>query len=109
MDRFVGVFGIILILGIAYAFSNNKKAISLKTIVPGFILQVLLAVFVLKVPLGQKIFHAIGMFIQKILDFSNEGGNFVFGVLTNSPMKMEELFGDGVYVSKFNQPDFLCC
>ena len=47
MDRFTGIIGIILILAIAYAFSNNKKAICLKTIIPGFILQVLLAVFVL--------------------------------------------------------------
>ena len=34
MDRFVGIIGIVLILGIAYAFSNNRKAISLKTIIP---------------------------------------------------------------------------
>ena len=71
MDRFVGIIGIVVILAIAYGLSNNRKAISLKTIIPGFILQVLLAVFVLKVPIGQKIFHYIGMFIQKILDFSN--------------------------------------
>lgn len=95
MDRFVGIFGIILILAIAYAFSNNRKAISLKTVIPGLILQMFLAIFVLKTPLGKNIFHAIGMFIQKILDFSNDGGNFVFGILTNSPVKMEELFGAG--------------
>lgn len=95
MDRFVGIFGIILILGIAFAFSNNKKAISLKTVIPGLTLQMILAVFILKVPLGKQIFHAIGMFIQKILDFSNMGGDFVFGVLTNNPHRMEELFGAG--------------
>lgn len=76
MERFVGIFGIILILGIAFAFSNNKKAISLKTVIPGLILQVLLAVFILKVPVGKQIFHAIGMFIQKILDFSKYGRRF---------------------------------
>ena len=70
MDRFVGIIGIAVILGIAYALSNNRKAICLKTIIPGFILQVLLAVFVLKTPPGKQIFHAIGMFIQKIIDFS---------------------------------------
>lgn len=95
MERFVGIFGIIMIFAIAFAFSNNKKAISLKTVIPGFILQIILAVFILKVPLGKQIFHAIGMFIQKILDFSNMGGDFVFGVLTNSPHRMEELFGAG--------------
>ncbi len=95
MERFTGIIGIILIFAIAYAFSNNRKAISLKTIIPGFILQILLAIFVLKVPLGKTIFHAIGMFIQKILDFSDMGGNFVFGVLTGKPEKMIELFGEG--------------
>lgn len=95
MDRFVGIFGILLIFGIAFAFSNNKKAISLKTVIPGFTLQILLAIFILKVPLGKQIFHAIGMFIQKILDFSNMGGDFVFGALTNNPHRMEELFGAG--------------
>lgn len=95
MERFAGILGIILILGLAYAFSNNKKAICMRTIIPGLILQILLAIFVLKIPLGQKLFHGIGLFIQKILDFSNAGGNFVFGVLTNSPARMEELFGVG--------------
>ena len=95
MERFTGIFGIILILGIAYACSNNKKAISLKTVIPGFLLQIFLAIFVLKTPIGKQIFHALGLFIQKILDFSNMGGDFVFGVLTNSPVRMEELFGAG--------------
>src|SRR5574344_678069 len=95
MDRFIGILGIMLIFGLAYAFSNNRKAISLKTVIPGFVLQIILAVFVLKTPLGRNIFHTIGLFIQKILDFSNAGGNFVFGILTNNPHKMEALFGNG--------------
>ncbi len=95
MERLIGIFGIIMIFGIAYAFSNNKKAISLKTVIPGFIIQIILAIFILKIPLGKQIFHAIGLFIQKILDFSNMGGDFVFGVLTNNPERMNELFGAG--------------
>lgn len=95
MDRFFGLIGVVAILALAYAMSNNKKAISIRTVLSGLTLQAILAVFILKTPLGKEMFHNIGLFIQKILDFSNEGGNFVFGVLTSQPEKFVELFGKG--------------
>jgi len=93
MERFFGIFGIIFIFGIAFLMSNNRKAINYKTVGMGFLLQVLLAVFVFKVPLGQKMFMAIGVFIQKILEFAKEGGEFVFGGLMSA--KWTDLFGGG--------------
>ena len=88
MDRFFGIFGIILIFAIAFLMSNNKKAINYKTVVTGFVLQILLAVFVFRVPLGQKLFLAIGEFIQKILVFAREGGQFVFGGLMDGKWEL---------------------
>ena len=79
MHRFVGIIGIIVILGICYLMSNNKKAISLKTVLAGLALQFFLAVFILTVPLGQKIINAVAKSIEKILHFANSGGDFVFG------------------------------
>ncbi len=94
MSRFIGIFGIVLIFALAYAMSNNKKAINYKTVGFGFLLQVLLAIFIFKVPLGQNLFMAIGMFIQKLLVFAKQGGEFVFGGLMNA--KFGELFaGNG--------------
>ena len=81
MSRLIGILGIIVILAIAYLMSNNKKAINLKTVGLGFVLQVFFAIFIFKVPLGQKIFMALGKFITKILDFATDGGAFVFGPL----------------------------
>ncbi len=92
MDRFVGLIGIFTIFLIVFLMSNNRKAINYKTVVTGFILQILLAVFIFKVPLGEKIFLMIGAFIKKILDFATEGGLFVFGPLLNKT-KLSELFG----------------
>ena len=74
MDRLFGIFGILLIFGIAYMMSNNKKAINYKTVGTGFALQILLAVFIFKVPLGRSIFLNLGLFIQKVLEFAKEGG-----------------------------------
>lgn len=92
MERFVGLIGIVVIFLIVFGMSNNRKAINYKTVVTGFILQILLAVFIFKVPIGEKIFLMIGMFIQKILDFATEGGLFVFGPLLENA-KLTELFG----------------
>ena len=95
MHRFVGIIGIALILGICYLMSNNKKAISLKTVLSGLALQFFLAVFILTVPLGQKIIGAIAKCIEKILFFANAGGDFVFGFLNDSPEKIDAIFYEG--------------
>lgn len=92
MDRFFGIFGIIVIFAIAYGLSNNRKAINYKTILTGFALQILLAVFIFKVPLGQDIFLFFGKCIEKILDFAYVGGRFVFGGLMDTET-FNKLFG----------------
>ena len=91
MERFVGLIGIVIIFLIVFLMSNNRKAINYKTVGIGFALQWLLAIFIFKVPLGQKIFLGIGLFIKKILDFAIEGGLFVFGPLLHN-QRLSELF-----------------
>ncbi len=98
MERFFGIFGIILIFLIAFLMSNNRKAINYKTIVTGFVLQILLAVFIFKVPIGRTIFMNLGLFITKILDFAKEGGEFVFGPLMNNSDALAKVFGAGAQV-----------
>ena len=59
MDRFLGLIGIVVIFLIVFAMSNNRKAINYKTVITGFILQIALAIFIFKVPIGQKMFLMI--------------------------------------------------
>ena len=94
MERFIGIIGILVIFAIVFAMSNNRKAINYKTVGTGFLLQILLAVFIFKVPIGEKMFLMIGTFIQKILEFATEGGLFVFGALLENN-RLIELFGKG--------------
>jgi concentrative nucleoside transporter, CNT family len=82
MGRFTGIIGIVVILGLAYLWSNNRKAINYRLVITGLLLQIILAFFILKVPIGQEIFAWLGKVINKLLDFSKEGGYFVFGDLT---------------------------
>ena len=92
LSRFTGLLGIMVILGICYLMSNNKKKINLKTVGVGLLLQFLLAVFIMKTPVGAKIFGFLAEVINKILEASISGSNFTFGWLTNSPDKISELF-----------------
>jgi concentrative nucleoside transporter, CNT family len=84
MERFTGIIGIVLILGLAFLMSNNKKSISLRVVLSGLAVQLGLALFILKTPIGQTIFAKLGNFITRLLDFSNAGGEFVFGFLAKS-------------------------
>ena len=95
MGRFTGILGILFILGIAWLWSNNRRAINYRVVITGLLLQIGLAIFILKVPLGQDIFHWLGKGIQKLLDFSQEGGLFVFGDLT----KVTDILPEGVVQS----------
>lgn len=95
MERFTGLIGIIVILLISLLLSDNRKKISIKTVSVGLLLQVALAIFVLKVPIGQVIFSKIGAFIEKLLMFATEGADFVFGFLSSNPEKLNEVFGEG--------------
>ena len=97
MNRFFGIIGIIIIFAIAYLMSNNRKAINYKTILTGFGLQVFFAIFIFKVPLGEKLFLSLGMFVQKILDFAKDGGAFVFGPLMQNDL-FSKVFGVGSQV-----------
>lgn len=92
MGRFTGVIGIIIILGLAFLWSNNRKAINYRLVVTGLLLQLILAIFILKVPIGQDIFAWLGKAINKLLDFSQEGGLFVFGDLT----KVTQILPEGI-------------
>jgi len=79
MGRFVGVLGIAVIVGLAYLFSTDRKAIKLKTVLWGLGLQVALGFFVLRVESGRWLFQLLGDGANKLLSFSYAGSAFVFG------------------------------
>jgi concentrative nucleoside transporter, CNT family len=54
MERFIGLLGMVLILGIAFLLSNNRKAINYRTVGVGLLLQWGLAIFILKTTLGKS-------------------------------------------------------
>jgi len=81
MGRFTGILGILTMLGLAYAFSTNRRAIRIKTVAWGLGLQFAFAIFVLRVPAGQKAFQVAKEGVTRLLGYSYAGSHFVFGDL----------------------------
>ncbi len=73
-----GVLGMISLILIAFAFSNNRKAINWKTVGIGLAFQLIIAIGVLKVPFIQKGFGFVGKIFVSILDFTRAGSQFLF-------------------------------
>jgi len=76
--------GAIVILGIAYAFSKDRRAIDLRTVAWGLGLQFVFALLVLKTTVGQRVFSTLGALITRLLGFAGVGSAFVFGALGDS-------------------------
>ena len=78
------LFGAFVILAIAVAFSNNRRAINWTTVAWGLGLQIVFALIVLKTTIGQRVFETLGDGINKLLGFAGVGAAFVFGPLGDS-------------------------
>jgi CNT family concentrative nucleoside transporter len=74
-----GLFGLAVLVGIAFAFSNNKRAVDWRLVLTGVSLQIVFAALVLKLPLGRDVFNAIATGFVRLLDFVRVGSEFIFG------------------------------
>jgi CNT family concentrative nucleoside transporter len=81
MAHYTGILGLLTMLGLAYLFSTNRRAIRLKTVAWGLGLQILFAFCVLRVDYGRRAFQVIGDAANKVLSYSFVGSEFVFGSL----------------------------
>ncbi|WP_163099395.1 NupC/NupG family nucleoside CNT transporter [Peribacillus alkalitolerans] len=79
MDILFGLLSLIGVLFVGFLFSSNRKAIPWKTIAIGLVLEGLFVLFVMKSEIGQNILRKTAAGVQKVIDYSNEGTQFVFG------------------------------
>lgn len=80
MDRFTGLLGLVSILALCYLLSTDRKAIKLRLLGWGLGLQFTFAFLVLKTDVG-RIFQAASYAVNALLDYAEQGSNFLFGPL----------------------------
>lgn len=81
---FFGLFGLSVLIGIAWLFSNNKRAVDWRLVLTGISLQIAFAALVLLVPGGRQVFDMLGHGFVKILEFVSAGSTFIFGDLMDT-------------------------
>jgi len=84
MNILWGIFGIVVVLGIAFLLSNQKKAINYRTIFGGLAIQIIFAFIVLKWEAGRSALEWLTMRVQDIINYANEGLSFLFGPLADA-------------------------
>lgn len=77
--RLQGFLGIIGIVGLAVVLSEDRKAISIRTVVPGLVIQVGLGLLLILVPAGQRIMEGASGLVVLVLNCAIVGAEFVFG------------------------------
>jgi CNT family concentrative nucleoside transporter len=90
------LLGIAVLLFIAFIFSNNRRGIRLRTVIPALLAQIGIGAFILFVPFGKSVLAAAAAGVNHVLGYGNAGIEFLFGGLVQS--KMFQLFGDGGFV-----------
>lgn len=81
MGRFTGILGLLTMLGLGYLFSTNRRAIRVKTVAWGLGLQIVFAIFVLRIDVGRRMFQVAGDAANRVLSYAYVGSEFVFGEL----------------------------
>lgn len=102
MQLVLSLLGIVVVLGLLWLLSWNRKAIQWKLIVKALIVQFILAVLIIKVPLGAKLVSVLSDGVTAVVNCGKDGLSFVFGDLADSS-KMSVFFvqslGGVVFVS----------
>jgi CNT family concentrative nucleoside transporter len=83
MGNYIGILGVVVILGIAYAFSSNRKAINLRVVGAALALQAAIAAFVLYFDWGRNAIRFLSDGVLAIIGYSRAGIDMVFGPLAD--------------------------
>lgn len=81
MDYIRGVFGLAVLVGVAYIFSSDKRKIDWRLVGIGILLQLIFALLITKVPFVESAFAFVSEGFVKFLSFSRDGAMFIFGDL----------------------------
>ena len=79
MNSIFSLIVVICLLVLAFILSTDRKKINLQTVVMGFLLQVILIFFVIKIPVGQFLLEKLALSVNNLIQMGMEGVDFVFG------------------------------
>src|SRR5436853_7761480 len=96
--QIVSAFGIVIILAVTWAISTNRKMFPWRTVIWGMILQFVFAIFILKTPIGLRLFQGAQVMMDQLNAYAYDGAKMVFGPLADAEMLRKSFGPAGGYV-----------
>ncbi len=97
MLRLTSLLGLLILIALAWAFSNNRSRFPWRTVIWGLGLQFAFALFILDTKIGRGVFEGIQSTVKRLGDFSDEGAKMAFGPLAGAD-SLAKAFGEGAFV-----------
>jgi CNT family concentrative nucleoside transporter len=101
MEALQGIFGYAVFIALAWAISENRRAVPWRTVAGGVLLQVALAVVILKLPGAQAVFAAMNDALLALEKATRAGTGMVFGYLGGGPLPFAEPYPGAAFVLAF--------
>ncbi|RED54030.1 NupC/NupG family nucleoside CNT transporter [Aestuariispira insulae] len=101
MAYFQGSFGLVVICLLAWAISENRRAVSWKLPLAGIGLQLVIAALLLKLPVSRELFLWMNSLVLAIEQATEAGTKLVFGYLGGGPLPFEEPFPGAAWILAF--------
>ncbi len=101
MKLILNLLGIILVFAICWLVSWDRKNIKWKTVAKALVAEVIIAIIIVKIPIGQKIITVMSNGLTAVINCGNEGLSFVFGDLFQSDLSIfiVQSLGNIIFVS----------
>lgn len=88
--HFQGIAGLVVLIGIAWAVSENRRGVNYKGIIAGVMLQLVIAAILLNIPIFKQIFLFLNGLVLSLEEATRAGTSFVFGYLGGGPLPFDE-------------------
>src|SRR3989440_11088647 len=96
--RLISALGLVAMVGCAWLLSNKRKLFPWRTVIWGMLLQFVFAIFILKTPIGLRLFQGAQVVMDQLNACAYEGAKMVFGPLGDGEMLRKTFGPSGGYV-----------
>ncbi len=98
MERLQSAFGLLVLLGLAWLFSEARRKVRLRPVIAGVLLQLAFGLLFIRSPGSRAFFHLLNRLVTLLEDATRAGTSFVFGFLGGADLPFEELSPGASYV-----------
>jgi CNT family concentrative nucleoside transporter len=96
-----GALGLVVLVGLAWLLSEDRRSVPLRLVLAGLGLQLLLGLLLLKLPLVKQLFLALNGLVVALQEATRAGTGFVFGYLGGGDAPFESLYPQNAFVLAF--------